>query len=310
MKTQKTKKSFKKKALLSSLSMLMVATVAVGSATFAWFTQSPTASANGLKMKATASNGLKILTQTHKAADSGAEFASSDFLNYVANAGAGSAGTNPNSFLLNPASYDITNDGAPVGPFKTTADKDNESTAKGTAPVSNAIAGYAAGSDVYKEEIYCKLVGASSDTATTRLSLTGLDVTMNNANDSALKNSIRVMLTYTEKNGTEKIIGAYAPTQVTEGATIKNTADSYSELGSTGKGKYTFNSFTSATKVATYNNSSKVWEGGIGELDTSGEAKVTVYVYLDGEDTNCFSKNIKASDLLTNVTVNLSIPTN
>ncbi|MGN0441493.1 MAG: hypothetical protein ACI4FO_02180 [Acutalibacteraceae bacterium] len=60
MKTQKTKKSFKKKALLSSLSMLMVATVAVGSATFAWFTSNKSVTADSMKVTAAAAQGLQI----------------------------------------------------------------------------------------------------------------------------------------------------------------------------------------------------------------------------------------------------------
>lgn len=57
---KKTQKSFKKKALLSSLSMLMVATVAVGSATFAWFTSSTTATASGLNVKTIQASELVI----------------------------------------------------------------------------------------------------------------------------------------------------------------------------------------------------------------------------------------------------------
>lgn len=303
----------RKKMLISSIAMLMVATVSLGSATYAWFTQSPTASASGLVMRATASNGLKILTQSHKAVDDAAPYSSADYLNYDANGqGTGKPGSSTTAFLLNPASYHIVNDSAPVGPFKTTAAGDNASTASANAAVEDAIVGLAAGSDVYKEEIYCKLVGAADDNATTRLNLTSLSVTMGTNTDFALKNAVRVMLTYTEKDGTEKIIGAYAPTTVT-GATIKQKASKYSELtaeGADGKGTYTFNAFTSATKVATKNSETKVWEGGIGSLGTSGEDKVTVYVYLDGEAGECFSQNIKASDILTKVQVNLSIPTN
>lgn len=58
MKTQK--KSFRKKALLSSLSMLMVATVAVGSATFAWFTSSTSATAENIMVQTTKSSELQV----------------------------------------------------------------------------------------------------------------------------------------------------------------------------------------------------------------------------------------------------------
>ncbi len=57
---KKTQKSFRKKALLSSLSMLLVSTVAVGSATFAWFTSNKSVNADGMSVKAAAATGLQI----------------------------------------------------------------------------------------------------------------------------------------------------------------------------------------------------------------------------------------------------------
>ena len=61
---KKTQKSFRKKALLSSLSMLMVATVAVGSATFAWFTSSTTANTEGLAVHTSKASKLEISSAT------------------------------------------------------------------------------------------------------------------------------------------------------------------------------------------------------------------------------------------------------
>lgn len=57
---KKTQKSFRKKALLSSMSMLLVATVAVGSATFAWFTSSTSATAKDINVKTTKSSEIKV----------------------------------------------------------------------------------------------------------------------------------------------------------------------------------------------------------------------------------------------------------
>lgn len=67
---KKTQKSFRKKALLSSLSMLLVSTVAVGSATFAWFTSNKTVTADKMQVKAAAATGLQITN------DNGGSFAS------------------------------------------------------------------------------------------------------------------------------------------------------------------------------------------------------------------------------------------
>lgn len=52
--------TFRKKALLSSVAMLLVALVALGSATFAWFTANDTVTATGLAVKSSAADGLKI----------------------------------------------------------------------------------------------------------------------------------------------------------------------------------------------------------------------------------------------------------
>ena len=58
MKTQK----FRKKALLSSVAMLLVAAVAVGSATFAWFTTSTSATADRLAVHTTKASELQVKT--------------------------------------------------------------------------------------------------------------------------------------------------------------------------------------------------------------------------------------------------------
>lgn len=59
----KTQKSFRKRALLSSVAMLLVATVAVGSATFAWFSTKTTATASQLTASTTQASSL-VLSST------------------------------------------------------------------------------------------------------------------------------------------------------------------------------------------------------------------------------------------------------
>lgn len=69
--------TFKRRALLSSVAMLLVALVALGSATFAWFVSDPTATASGLAMKTTTSTGLVIDVQY----DGNTDFTHSETLN-------------------------------------------------------------------------------------------------------------------------------------------------------------------------------------------------------------------------------------
>ena len=52
--------TFRKKALLSSVAMLLVALVALGSATFAWFTSSTVATANGINVRTAKASKLEI----------------------------------------------------------------------------------------------------------------------------------------------------------------------------------------------------------------------------------------------------------
>ncbi len=54
------KQTSRKKVLLSSVAMMMVATVSLGSATYAWFTNTTTAKADKAKVTVAAPSGLKI----------------------------------------------------------------------------------------------------------------------------------------------------------------------------------------------------------------------------------------------------------
>ena len=62
-----TNTKFRKRALLSSVAMLLVALVALGSATFAWFTENPTVSASGIEAYGQTSSGLEISSTTNTA---------------------------------------------------------------------------------------------------------------------------------------------------------------------------------------------------------------------------------------------------
>lgn len=55
-----TNTKFRRRALLSSVAMLLVALVALGSATFAWFTQSTSATAQGINVKTVKASELKL----------------------------------------------------------------------------------------------------------------------------------------------------------------------------------------------------------------------------------------------------------
>ena len=59
-----TNTKFRKRALLSSVAMLLVALVALGSATFAWFVANPEVKADGLTATTKADSGIRIASDT------------------------------------------------------------------------------------------------------------------------------------------------------------------------------------------------------------------------------------------------------
>ena len=69
-----TNTKFRKRALLSSVAMLLVALVALGSATFAWFTSSTTATAQGINVQTTQASELQI-SKTDLHWDTGVNYA-------------------------------------------------------------------------------------------------------------------------------------------------------------------------------------------------------------------------------------------
>lgn len=61
----KTQLFTKKRALISSVAMLLVAMIALGTATFAWFTQSTSTTATGLNVRTVKSSELEISKSDH-----------------------------------------------------------------------------------------------------------------------------------------------------------------------------------------------------------------------------------------------------
>ena len=293
----KTRLYTRKRALISSVAMLLVAMIALGTATFAWFTSNPNASASGLKMKATASKGLVIRTAS-RVDRVGAEAAwkHTDYLDSNA-AGNGTEGT---SFELAPASFDPT---TTLGTYYTVeAANDNNYAAANDATVasSTVFGDWDSCTTVYKEEIACKLTGTDSSTETAPMYLTSLNIDLKD-NDKVIggatykqSHGVRVALLYTDAESTTSLLGIYNGT----GAAVSNKyltgAGTYSSKLAPADTNY---SFPAAPATRTL----------VGNVDPSGNCKVTVIVYLDGEDTNVFTDSISAQDIVNSISVNLTV---
>lgn len=251
----------RKKMLLSSVAMLLVAMLALGSATFAWFTSNPNANASGLSLKTTASTGLVIRTDTD------------DTWSHDATLAKGKETQN-----LDPVSQKQT---AP-STFYTVAAAAANNYAKGTDTPTTTGAGY------YKENIYCRLSDGSDVAAATAKKVYLKGITITKATGATMDTCIRVAVA----NG-NTLLGTWALTDANNGVLTPDAGD-----------------FSPALAVAGTNLNV---DTGLTALSATGSdltKYITVYVYLDGQDTNCFSDKVgtvNAAEIISSVKVDLTL---
>lgn len=285
------KANSRKRVLISSVAMLLVAMVALGTSTFAWFTQSPTANASGLVLKATAAKGLKVLSEsqgdgrnTNYTVGDPTTYQTATYLN--ANAAGTAASTD--ALYLAPASINLK--ATTLDAYSTTASSETAATAKTdaeVAPITKAVTG-----PVYSEKVYLALTGASDETATETVSINNFKVTLN-AN-SKLKEAVRVALAYYDGE-TTTVLGGFTNTAAKGNIITAVNAEDNTYNNAT-KEEFSFTAFAGAVDE-------------IGTVDVSGDCYLQVLVYLDGEHADCKTSNIEMSNVVEKVEIGFSIPT-
>ncbi|MBQ6337398.1 MAG: hypothetical protein IJI50_09220 [Ruminococcus sp.] len=275
-----TNTKFRKRALLSSVAMLLVALVALGSATFAWFAANPNASAFGLKLKTTAADGLVIRTETMSKWDHNV------YLNAEQYTPEGE--TEPvwrsklTAFDLQPASQSQTATSAATFK-KVAAGASNAYDAKKGESVGTATVGYNGTKDVYAEKVYFRLSDGAAST-TKKVYLTGVTIRANGS--ATMQNGIRVSVA--NKAGTLLYTGAIAT-----GGAHKTLKDSVTTVDSTnGITDFDLAEFDPALATSVASN---IEVTGLGALTSNADDLlnyVTVYVWLDGQDTIVASDNV------------------
>ncbi|MEE3492247.1 hypothetical protein [Ruminococcus sp.] len=284
-----TNTKFRKRALLSSVAMLLVAILALGSATFAWFASNPNANAKGVNLKTNAGSGLVILTDSEYKlwSDISTEKANAMFdhdnivLDAVAKSGVTLATTSTRSDL---ETYGNGRKIMPLVPKTNATDLSAANswyTAEGTAyDDGTAKTGtYAAtslthGSNAFVEKIYTRTTDVtSSDTA----SISSITVSWSDAGASTnIKNALRVAILDTDG----KIIGIWKPTG--------KTASSYD-----GSAVATsLPQFTNGSACTSFTGNDVVVD------NTATGTYVTVVAYLDGEDGDCESQYAVSIDTI------------
>lgn len=279
----KTQTNFRKKALVSSIAMLLVAMVALGTATYAWFTNNPRANASGLKLKATSSNGLVIQTATHKAAS--ADFwGHEDFLNYDTATGASKA----DSVQLNALSFDLSKGALGNTAFSAEAAADDNADADTTKAVTAVSSASGSSGGFYQEKVFAKLTGSAVSAA---VNLEGLTVTFNDA-ASNIKNAVRIAVSYHDASGsgTDTLLGVYSISEQTGASYLKSTGATYSEAT---KDTFDMDAFNASLNKAA------------GTVHPTGNDYFEVTVYLDGEQRDCFTNNVNLNDIVNSVELKL-----
>lgn len=257
----------RKKMLLSSIAMLLVALVALGSATYAWFTANPNAEAHGISMKTTAAAGLVIRTETDTT------WSHSAALN---NGGS--------TFNANPVSQDQS---APDNFWTVTA-----ANAGAYGAGDDAMTAGVKGTDFYAEKIYCRLSDGADASAAATKKVYVKGVTINAASGATMQNCMRVAIA-----GPNGLLGTYA----------LSTAGANGTLTTAAKTPGSFNPALAAT--ATNLNE----DTGLTALSATGSdltKYITVYVYLDGQDSDCYSDKVgtvNAAEIISGVQVDLAL---
>lgn len=273
---------FRRRALISSVAMLLVALVALGSATFAWFSADPNAHTTGLTLKATASTGLLIQSATEKA-QSATHWTHTAMFNTASINGSGVS--QPGAAISIGAASQDASTGTDKGIYRVDAAADGASAADNAKAVTAAGVG-----DMYEEKLYLKVTGAAS----ANVNLVKVDATT--VGSTTLAAAIRIAVL--KSDGT--VLGIWKPSGADDNYYLLKTAATYNASGVKSTAKYTGKAFGSAQTIS------------LGTIGNNGSDYVTVRVYLDGEDEDVYSLNIAQADLasiISDVKIDFQIPT-
>ena len=257
-------KNTRKKLLVSSVAMLLVAVLALSTATFAWFTTNPTVNADGLSLKATASAGLQILSLSEK--NLGEDFDTNTVIKAKAikDENANNAiVTDPNGETLGtPVSIDRSANA--VSFYTTQADNEwDEFKAAGAAITPETVNAV--------ETLFLRTSLDNNKSVEVKSATVTIEPSEKEDAATKLYPAIRVSLV---DGATNKVIGTWSPSGAENGyltatAVQADNAD-------------TDDIVASGTAVAMSKSVTYV-----------GTDAVRMYVWLDGEDPECFTQNVE-----------------
>ncbi len=246
----KTQKSFKKRALLSSIAMLLVATVAVGSATFAWFSSNNTATGNGINVKTAKQSNLLIKNST------------GDYRTLV--------DYNVDGTVLLPASSVLVNTTGAAPWYTAKAPDYNTTGAKEISQITSNEASY-----YFADELHIKNDG--------EVTVNNVTVTVGWGKDSSTS-YIRAALVPMNADGsavdTTKSPIIFSDTaKETYNALTGTTSTGYSDDGDD------TNDYVATDVAAVTTNDGPAFI--VGNMDKQAEVHYNLYVWFEGQDGDC-----------------------
>ena len=255
-----TNTKFRKRALLSSVAMLLVALVALGSATFAWFVDDPNADAKGLNASSQSSTGLQIKTDSSTSWSHHAK---------IACASSATGGAAITGIYLSPAMANIKTATAP------TFHSVKAAAANASAPLTtdkwaevNTL-DHMAGNGVYNETINLRVTGTTQ--ASQDIKLTGIDLGLAGNMQDAVVVVLRNGSTYYTFSKASRSVPYWNAT-ITNGTTVYSASSAnWTTVKAAASGM--------STSVATI------------AAGTNQEATLELYVYLDGTHSSVYSDN-------------------
>lgn len=276
----------RKRMLLSSVAMLLVALVALGSATFAWFTTNKTVTADGFSGKASSAVGLKILS------DSDAESQKGSGTRAAVIADLSKYGQSTDFYsttrTLEPVSIVP---GTSYTAYTTSAETEKNyarDLTKGITAVAEPT-NYDNGA-YYVEKVYVALSGTSEDTTKT-FKVDKWSVTWGSA---TIANGARVFVIYHDgTTGNDTLVGQYAKAAKTT-TEINAAVAANAAIDGTNSESVAYTTMTAPTSNFNVNN-------------TAGACYFTFVVFLDGQDSDVKTDQIVSSELISNFDIQFTL---
>lgn len=258
-----------KRQLIAAIAMVLVATIAMGSSTYAWFVSSGSVTAEGMKVQAQAESGLAI--------------------SFDGNAWGTTAAAN---MTTEKALYPASTRDLAAWYHATAAATNAAAAADGTR---TRITDTVFPGGTYAENSYVvmktfKIRSTSADALSKGLYVKDVQVTGNKTMSTAL----RVGVSYTAVGATP-VYKIFGPVSVGAGDSANKATDNYTVYSETG---------TSLGTVAltTPGNSAKLIEDNVTIPAAAGDAvTVNIFVWYEGEDANLFSDNYETETLSVSV---------